>query len=293
MSPAILVKRVVAIVVVAAIGLVVLSFVVGWSLARPVERSVGAPPPDLLAEDVQFSSDSGTIVHGWWCAQPSSSAAILLLPGVRANRLDMVSRARFLRRAGYSVLLIDLQATGETPGREITFGWLERKDVLGAVNFIRQKQPGIRIGIVGSSLGGAATLLASPPLNVDGIVLEAVYPTIDRATSNRLRNYLGPLGPLGAPLLLSQLRFRLGVSADQLRPVDHIASVHCPVLVINGLNDRRTTPEDARMLYASARSPKELWLVPKVGHVDLHRAMPREYEVRVLSFFAAIGLNHA
>ena len=50
----------------------------------------------------------------------------------------MVERASFLRRAGYSTLLIDFQATGETKGDRITFGWKESRDVLAAVEFIRK-----------------------------------------------------------------------------------------------------------------------------------------------------------
>jgi fermentation-respiration switch protein FrsA (DUF1100 family) len=64
----------------------------------------------------------------------------------------MVGRAHFLRRAGYSTLLIDLQATGESPGRRITFGWKERLDVIAAVSYIHQITPGRRIVILGSSL---------------------------------------------------------------------------------------------------------------------------------------------
>jgi len=211
---------------------------------------------------------------------------VLLLPGVRANRLSMVDRAKFIYRAGYSVLLIDFQATGETKGRGITFGWLESRDVLAAVDFLRMLQPGTRIGILGSSLGGAAALLSAPPLRVDALILEAVYPTISRAIDNRLTNYMGPMGRLATPLLLAQTRFRIGVSAARLRPVDHIGQVVCPVFVMNGSEDHRTTRADAVLLYSRARAPKSLWIVPRAGHVDLHRVAPAEYEPRVLIFLA-------
>jgi len=50
---------------------------------------------------------------------------IVLMHGVRANRLSMVRRAEMLHRAGYSVLLFDFQAHGESPGSHITMGYLE------------------------------------------------------------------------------------------------------------------------------------------------------------------------
>ena len=169
-----MIKRFLAVSAAAAIVAVAGVFAIGWPLATPVQTHVGKPPEDLGARPVEFKSDSGAIVHGWWCPTTTSRGAVLLLPGIRANRLSMVHRARFLRRAGYSVLLIDFQATGETKGDHITFGWKESRDVNAAVDFIHAVDPQDHIAIIGSSLGGVAALLATPPLKVDALVLEAV-----------------------------------------------------------------------------------------------------------------------
>jgi alpha/beta superfamily hydrolase len=71
----------------------------------------------------------------------------------------MVDRALFLRDAGYSVLLIDFQATGESPGDVITFGWRERLDVLAAVDFLRRALPG---GVGAETCGRSITPRAWP-----------------------------------------------------------------------------------------------------------------------------------
>jgi fermentation-respiration switch protein FrsA (DUF1100 family) len=261
----------------------------GWLLAHPIQTRIGNPPTDLNAQAVSFASDSGATVHGWWCPVRNNRGAVLLLPGIRANRLSMVDRARFLRRAGYSVLLIDFQATGETRGDHITFGWKESHDVLSAIDFIGHIDPTIRVAIIGSSLGGAAALLATPPPKVDALILEEVYPTIEIATRNRMENYLCAFGAMVTPVLLNQLQRRLGVSASQLRPVDHIGEVQCPVFIISGEKDRNTRPADTRMLFERARSPKQLWFVANAGHVDLHQAAREEYERRVLAFLAEMA----
>jgi fermentation-respiration switch protein FrsA (DUF1100 family) len=268
---------------------VAIVFAIGWTLAAPVQTHLGKPPEDLGARPVEFKSNSGATVQGWWCPTTTNRGAVLLLPGIRANRLSMVDRARFLRRAGYSVLLIDFQATGETNGDHITFGWKESHDVLAAVNFVHGVAPSDDVAIIGSSLGGVAALLATPPLKVDALVLEAVYPTIEIATHNRMENYLGAFGRMLTPLLLGQLQLRLGVSASQLRPVDHIADVECPVLIMSGEKDRNTRPADTQILFECARSRKQLWLVPKAAHVDLHRAAREEYETRVLAFLGQMA----
>jgi uncharacterized protein len=133
-------KLLFAVATIVLLGVASIAFGFGWILAAPAQVSIGAAPTDLEAQPVEFKSDSSALVKGWWCPSANSSAAVLLLPGIRANRLSMIDRARFLRRAGYSVLLIDLQGTGETKGKHITFGWLESRDVLAAVDFIHQHE---------------------------------------------------------------------------------------------------------------------------------------------------------
>jgi fermentation-respiration switch protein FrsA (DUF1100 family) len=152
------------------------------------------------------------------------------------------------------------------------------------MNFLRQTDRADHVAIIGSSLGGVAALLATLPLKVDALVLEEVYPIIEIATRNRLENYLGVFGRILTPVLLKQLQWRLGISASQLRPVEHIGDVQSPVFIMSGEKDKNTRPADTRMLFERARSPKQLWSVPNAGHVDLYRATRVDYESRVLAF---------
>jgi uncharacterized protein len=92
---------------------------------------------------------------------------------VHANRLALTTRAQFLSRAGYSILLFDFQGHGESTGTGITFGFLESRDATAAVNFVRERFPGEKIGVIGMSLGAASALLADPPLAVNALVLES------------------------------------------------------------------------------------------------------------------------
>jgi uncharacterized protein len=258
----------------------------GWALARPEPKQIGPAPASLDAESVTFSSQSGSVIHGWLSRAPTAAGAVLLLPGIHTNRLSMVGRAELLRRAGYSTLLIDFQATGESAGAATTFGWLERLDVLAAVQYLKSRLPGQPIGVIGVSLGGAATVLAAPPLDVQAVVLEAVYPSIDLAVGNRFEMRLGKHGRWLAPVLLLQLRPHLGITEADLRPVDHIANLHCPILVIAGTVDQHTTVADTQLLFNAARDPKELWLIPNAAHVDFLRFAGDEYRRRVITFLA-------
>jgi len=266
-------------------GLLVL-LQIGWWLTRPAQKEVGPPPTDIPIRPVIVSSQSGSNLRGWFIPGRRGSGAILLLHGIHANRLAMLDRARFLHRAGYSVLLFDFQAHGESPGRRVTFGANESLDALAAVKYLRRQVQGEKVGAIGVSLGGAAALLGQEPLPVDALVLESVYPTIEEATSNRLRMRLGRLGSLFTPWLMLQMWGQFGISAQELRPIEHIHAVTVPVLVLAGTEDQHTTLAESLRLFGAANPPKEWWGVEGAAHQDLHHFTPQAYEERILEFFA-------
>jgi uncharacterized protein len=124
----------------------------GYALAAPQPAVIGPPPPDLRAEAVEIPSASGSRLRGWLCRVPGSRGVVILMHGVRANRLSMVRRARLFRDHGYSVLLFDFQAHGESPGEHITFGHLESRDARAALDFVHRELPGQPV-VAGRRLG--------------------------------------------------------------------------------------------------------------------------------------------
>lgn len=254
---------------------------IGAELVAARPRHVGTVPPGFST--VQVPTNAGA-VHGWWMVPANAHGNVLLLHGVRADRRAMLGRARLLANHGYAVLLIDLPGHGETAGGPITLGWREADAVSAAWAWLHAQRPGDRVGVIGASMGGAAVLLRRPTAGFDAVVLEAVYPDARSALDNRLRMRLGQPGTWLAPLLAVQFQPRTGVSLDTLRPVDHIADLHAPVMVVGGQADLHTTVGQTRQLYAHALPPKSLWLVPNAAHVDLYRHSPDDYAAKILPF---------
>lgn len=278
-------------ILIGSLLILVAAAVVFWAagslLSAPANHVVGSLPPDLKGRDVQFASASGTTLRGWFIAGTKGVGAVVLMHGVRGSRLDMLDRARCLAAAGYSVLLFDFQAHGESPGKYITFGYLESRDARAAVVFLRANAPGEKIGVVGVSLGGVAALLATPPLDAEALVLEMVYPTFDQAVGDRLAMRFGNWSRSFTPVLTWQMKLRSGITAQDLRPIDHVSTLRIPKLIIAGSEDRHTTLAESRELFRAAAEPKELWVVNGAKHQDLHAFANAEYEQRLLAFFAS------
>lgn len=257
-------------------------FGAGEYLSAPVRQSAGDPPPELFASPVLIPNGTGNVAG--WVARGAGSGAVLLLHGVRADRRQMLARAEFLNRAGYTVLLIDLPSHGESAGQRITFGAHEAQGVRVALDWLRRNLPGERVGVIGASLGAASVVLLEPGNRIDALVVEAMYPTIDEAVVNRLSMRLWTPGAWMAPLLLHHIPLRSGVPLSALRPVDAMGKLACPVMVIGGAADLHTPAHETRRVYAAAPEPKQLWLVDGAPHVDLHEFAPAEYEHRVGEF---------
>jgi len=258
------------------------SWLLGSQLIRPVNRPV--PLPAGFPAQVVSLPGPGHAIAGWWLDQGRNSPVVLLLHSIRADRSSMLSRAKLLLGHGFSVLLIDLQGHGETPGAAITLGSRESADVRAALGWLKRTEPLRRVGVIGCSLGGAAVLLGPQPSGFDAVVLEAVYPRGARAIENRIRIRLGPLAPVLAPLLLVQLQPRLHISPRDLEPIRSIDRLGSPVLVVAGSRDQHTTLAESEELFRAARQPKRLWVVSGARHQDFLSFDPAGYDSEVVGF---------
>ena len=259
------------------------AWLIAGKLVQPRLYELHKPDIGLPLTDVQLSSESGSQIAGWHVRAPESKGVVVILHGIRSTRLAMIDRARFLYEAGYSSLMIDFQAHGESPGERITLGYLEKLDAKAAVQFAREQHSEEKIAVIGISLGGASATLASP-LNIDAIILESMYPDIRSAVRNRVKPWLGHFGDLPTELMLAQLKPRLGASVEDLQPIRHMTQLNCPVFIIGGEVDYQTPPDETRNLFEAANEPKSLWVVPGAGHVDLRTFAPEQYEAKVLAF---------
>ena len=67
---------------------------IGSIASFPAPVAIGPPPPDLPGEKVAIESASGSLLAGWFIVgQPHVGWPVLLMHGVKANRLEMLGRA--------------------------------------------------------------------------------------------------------------------------------------------------------------------------------------------------------
>ncbi len=269
-----------------ALVIVFFAYIIVSTASAPAPAILSIPASNTQLEKVSFLTNEGLTIHGWYGEGEVGKGAVLLIHGIRGNRMQMYKRSQFLMKNGFSVLLFDLHGHGESDGDRITFGYKEAKSADAAFAFLRGRLPSEKIAVIGVSLGGAACLLGEIPFRADAIVIEEVFATIEEAVTNRMLMRVGYAGRFVAPLLLHQLPLRFGITTEQLRPEEAVKKVKCPIFVIGGSKDRRTPASETRRIFDAAQVPRELWLVKDARHVDLCDYAGPEYERRILAFFS-------
>lgn len=267
------------------IGGLTTSWIAGSFMVRGVASAVPAARPP--ARDLRIGTpESLTLAATYWPGRRPDSPAILLLHGVKANRASTAPTAAWLHTLGYAALTVDFRGHGQSDMAERSFGLRESADARAAFDWLKRRQEGAPVAVIGNSLGGAAALLGpSGPLPADALILQAVYPDIRRAIRNRIADRLTRLPAwLLEPLLSFQSGPRFGAWPADLSPVQALRRYPGPVFVIGGERDRYTPPEETRSLFAAAPGAKALWLVPGKDHAAIGELSDEAYRARIARF---------
>jgi fermentation-respiration switch protein FrsA (DUF1100 family) len=273
----------------AAVAIVVL-FPVAISYVVTHASRATVPAADLGApfEEVQFRTDDGLLLQGWYI-RSRNGAAVISFPG----RASSQKRAKLLARHGYGVLLFDRRGEGESEGDPNLFGWQGERDVHAAVEFLQNRpdvDPG-RIGGIGLSVGGEMMIDAaaeSPELKA--IVSEG-------ASGRSVRDIVANPGTTWQEVLGNSVATAAtAVFSNNVPPPDLkslVPKISGAVFFVYGERGQSVEEPANKAFYAVAHEPRELWEVPGSGHIGGTEAQPEEYERRVVDFFDRFLLGDA
>lgn len=270
------------------IGLLI-SWIAGSVMVRGHTTAVPVAPPPARSFQIR-ASDGVMLAATYWPGLRPDAPAVLLLHGVDGSRAAVARNAAWLAQQGYAAMAIDFRGHGQSGNADRSFGWNEGRDAHAAFAWLKRQQHGARVAVIGYSMGGAASLLGPDgPVPADAMILQAVYPNIRDAIRHRIATRLGaPLGYALEPLLSFQARLRFGVWPSTIAPIDAIRGYKGAAMVIGGMQDRSTPPDESRALLAAAPGKRVLWMLPTGGHASASssRTDP-DYRARIMAFLRA------
>jgi dipeptidyl aminopeptidase/acylaminoacyl peptidase len=284
----------------------------GWAL-HPMRRAPTQADVERAKEiaardhasltDVQLTAEDGVVLRGWSMRPDLTNGvkgngdAVIFLHGQSDNWGGMLGYADMLLRHGYAVVLPNARGHGSSGGELTTYGVKEAGDVRLWYDWTRQNDAPRCIDGLGESMGAAVLLesLKTTP-GFCAVVAECPFASFREASYDRLAGRLGAGEWLGRTLLRPAVeagflyaRLRYGVDLDQASPEDAVAGSRVPVLLIHGKKDTNLPPRQSELIVgkSAGRVPAvALWEPVDAGHTGAAGAEPKEFERRVVGWFA-------
>jgi len=170
------------------------------------------------------------------------------------------------------VITFDFRGHGRSGGLS-TLGDLEISDLDVAVAWARELGYQ-RIAAIGFSMGGSVVLRHAGLLGGLDAVVSVSSPGrwYYRGTERMRWLHRAVERRAGRYVTRRWLKTRVSPEGWKLIPVPPAEAAArispVPLLIVHGDQDPYFPPEHARQLYLAAREPKELWLIPGMGHAE-------------------------
>ncbi|MBX6313570.1 MAG: alpha/beta fold hydrolase [Isosphaeraceae bacterium] len=299
-----------ALVVLAAAAIYVVVHYVPKILRVFEERPVFSPlrlAPEPGGEQVRFRTEDGLELAGTYykAATPVRSGVVVFCHEFLSDRWSFQPYTEGLRELGFDLFTFDFRNHGDSdaePGHE-PLQWVSDRDVRdlrAALAYLRSRSDHDPAGValLGISRGGGAALcVAAEEPGVWGVVTDGAFPTRGTMLAYIVRwaeIYVRSQWFLRLrPMLIYRFvgwyaRLRAERRLDRRFPDVERAVARLsprPWLAIHGGKDAYIGLEIARDLFALAKEPKDLWIVPGAKHNRCRETAPEAYRDRIVAFF--------
>lgn len=221
-------------------------------------------------EDIYTRSMDGLKLHARLYRGGESSPVQIMFHGYRSTSIrDFSGGLQCAVDMGYNVILVDQRAHGESEGRNLGFGVLERHDCISWIDYaIQLFGADCDIFLTGLSMGASTVLMASNmdlPINVRGIIADCGF-TSPREIICKVMGEMGLPSSILYPLVRAGARIFGGFDPDSVSATECLKNAKVPVLFIHGEDDRFVPAEMGIKNYEACTSYKEIFTVPGAGH---------------------------
>ena len=276
----------------------ILSYWVSDRGTRPPERRL-TDTPDLYGQDfvnVEFSSRDGLMLRGWLLEGEETKPTIILCHGLFRSRQEGLERGSALNQRGFSVLLFDFRNHGESDGKSVSLGFLERLDVLGAYDFLKETKRKQRFVLLGISMGAVAAIHAAGDFQQDleAIIADSPFRSLDATISHHTESMIAlPSFPFADIFVWNYTRIN-GYQAEDLNTRKALKGLDAiPVLLMYGEEDGRVSAAAVKEIFeAIPYGKKKVVFFENATHGAAYRISPELYLNTIVDFLAPEPADH-
>jgi hypothetical protein len=233
--------------------------------------------------DVYVRSDDGLRLHATYFPQGDEKKVVICFHGYTSKGMtDYIALSDFYMRKGISMLLIDARAHGESEGKYVGFGCMDRMDALHWMNWVIEKcGEDVQIILHGISMGGATVLMCTGlelPLQVKGVVADCAFTSPKKIFSHVLSG-MYHLPPYPLVQITSLINRKLaGYGWDECNAAREVRKAKIPALLTHGMADGFVPVSMCDEIYDNYAAEKQKLLVPEAAHAESYYKDMEQYE---------------
>jgi fermentation-respiration switch protein FrsA (DUF1100 family) len=216
-------------------------------------------------ERVEFQAEDGTGLFAWFLpARGDAHATVLYLHGNAENISTHFPNVAWMPAAGFNVLALDYRGYGASQGKPSLHGVQLDIDAAMRALLARPDVDPSRIFVFGQSLGGALAIHwaahSRHRAHVRAVVVDSPFSDYRLITREKLASTPLTWAFQWLPALTVDNDYSPQASVAALSPI--------PLLLIHGDRDGIVPVGHSQRLYEGAAEPKEIWVLPGVGHIQ-------------------------
>lgn len=243
--------------------------------------------------DQWITSQDGLKLHATWFPQGDQKKTVICFHGYTSQGMkDYIGLSGYYLKKGYSMLLVDERAHGQSEGTYIGFGCLDRMDALGWINWVKENcGEDAEILLHGTSMGGATVLMTSSldlPPQVKGIISDCAFTSPKEVFTHVLKSMMHlPAFPMIqiADLLNRKLA---GYGLDDCNAAREVKKARVPILFIHGSGDTFVPCHMCETMYKNCRAPKQKLIIEGAAHAESYYKDTLRYENALNEFTGKI-----
>lgn len=239
-------------------------------------------------KNVEITAKDGINLKGTeYIVNTENNKWAIVLHGYRSSPKSVLTIGEHFSKEGYNVLIPNMRGCGESEGKYIGMGWLDKDDLQGWIKLIVEQNENSEIILHGSSMGSATVLMASGdnlPSNVKAIIADSGYTSVwDIFASEAKKRFNIPKFPvLNMFQVVAQIR--AGYNIKKASALDQVKKSKTPILFIHGDADDFVPEYMCEQLYEAANCKKEKLIIEGAGHTDSKYKEPETYYNKIFEF---------
>lgn len=277
--------------IVGIVGYILTIHVAPYAIIQPQKINLPIIPLQLglQSEKLTITTKDSIELKGYYILseRQETKGVMILIHGIGGCKEHFLNLAASLANKGIASVVFDGRAHGESGGQYCTYGFYEKHDISAIVDEIKRRNPTMKIGIWGNSLGGAVAIQALEfDKRIEFGIIESTFADLDQIVYDYKKNILGGFGlRFVSDAALREAGNIANFNPDEVKPILSVKNIQQPMFLAHGDNDQNINYKYGKRLYENlASAEKEFVLVENAGHFDLGPKGGENYARKLMSF---------